>query len=199
LKFTSGTNLTTAVAGVAEYDGSAFYVSPAASTRSTIVAEQIMYLGTAYTLTNATGVQKLFNGSTNGTVTLPVGDYQFECFVTISALPVTGTYGFAMAGTATYTQSWKADAQRVAAGTAGASTTSFNTTANTAVTPTSATTTGYMHIRGTINVTITGTVIPQFSMTTTSAAAVIGVGSFFKISPFSGTNGSTNVVIGNWS
>jgi len=199
IKLTSGTNLTTAAAGAFEYDGFVAYFSPAASTRSTVAAEQIMYLGTAYTLTNATGVQKLFNGSTNGQVTLPVGDYQFECYVNISALPVTGTFGYAMAGTATYTQSWVADAQRVAAGTAGASFTSFNTAANTAVTPTAATTTGYMHIRGTINVTVTGTVIPQFSMTTTAAAAVIGVGSFFKISPFSGANGATNIAIGNWN
>lgn len=198
-KLTSGTNLTTAAAGAIEYDGSAMYFSPAASTRSTVVSRQIMYLGTAYTLTNATGVQKLFNGSANGAVTLPVGDYEFECYVTISALPGTGTFGFAMAGAATYTQAWEATGARVAAGTAATPSVSFNTAANTAVTPTSATTTAYMKIRGTINVTGAGTVIPQFSMTTTSAAAVIGVGSYFIVAPFSGTNGVTNVAIGNWS
>lgn len=198
-KLTSGTNLTTAAAGAVEYDGSAMYFSPAASTRSTVMSRQIMYLGTAYTLTNATGVQKMFNGSTNGQVTLPVGDYEFECYSTISALPATGTFGFAMAGTATYTQAWQAIGARVAAGTAATPSVSFNTTANTAVTPTSATTTAFMSIKGTINVTVTGTVIPQFSMTTTAAAAIIGVGSFFWITPFSGTNGATNVAIGNWS
>jgi hypothetical protein len=199
LKFTSGTNLSTAAAGAVEYDGSVAYFSPAASTRSTIVADQIMYLGTAYTLTNATGVQKLFNGSTNGTVTLQVGDYQFECYATISSLPTTGTFGFAFAGTATYTQAWMATGARVAAGTAATPSVSFNTAANTAVTPTSSTTTAFMFIKGTVNVTVTGTLIPQFSMTTTSAAAVIGVGSFFKIAPLSGTNGTANLAIGNWS
>jgi hypothetical protein len=198
IQLTSGTNLTTAAAGAIEYDGSVQYFSPAASTRSTVAAEQVVVLNTAYTLTSATGVQKLFNNTTNGAVTLPVGTYQFECYVTLSTLAATGTFGFALAGGATYTQYWQATGARVAAGTAATASTSFNTTANAAITPTSATTTAYMWIRGVLNVTVTGTVIPQFSQTVASAA-VVGVGSFFKVSPFSGTNSTTNVTVGNWS
>ena len=198
IQLTSGTNLTTAAAGAIEYDGSVQYFSPAASTRSTVAAEQVVVLNTAYTLTSATGVQKLFNNTTNGAVTLPVGTYQFECYVTLSTLAATGTFGFALAGGATYTQYWQATGARVAAGTAATASTSFNTTANAAITPTSATTTAYMWIRGVLNVTVTGTVIPQFSQTVASAA-VVGVGSFFKVSPFSGTNSTTNITVGNWS
>jgi len=198
IQLTSGTNLTTAAAGAIEYDGSVQYFSPAASTRSTVAAEQVVVLNTAYTLTSATGVQKLFNNTTNGAVTLPVGTYQFECYVTLSTLAATGTFGFALAGGATYTQYWQATGARVAAGTAATASTSFNTTANAAITPTSATTTAYMWIRGVLNVTVTGTVIPQFSQTVASAA-VVGIGSFFKVSPFSGTNSTTNVTVGNWS
>ena len=198
IQLTSGTNLTTAAAGAVEYDGSVQYFSPAASTRSTVAADQVIVLNTAYTLTSATGVQKLFNVSTNGAVTLPVGTYQFECYATLSTLAATGTFGFALAGAATYTQYWQATGARVAAGTAATASTSFNTTANAAITPTSATTTAYMWIRGILNVTVTGTVIPQFSQTVASAA-VVGVGSFFKVSPFSGSNSTTNVNVGNWS
>jgi len=103
-----------------------------------------------------------------------------------------------LAGGATYTQYWQATGARVAAGTAATASTSFNTTANAAITPTSSTTTAYMWIRGVLNVTVTGTVIPQFSQTVASAA-VVGVGSFFKVSPFSGTNSTTNITVGNWS
>jgi hypothetical protein len=198
LQFTSGTNLTTAAAGAVEYDGSVQYFSPAASTRSTVAAEQVVVLNTAYTLTSATGVQKLFNNTTNGAVTLPVGTYQFECYATLSTLAATGTFGFALAGAATYTQYWQAVGARVAAGTAATASSSFNTTANAAITPTSATTTAYMWIRGILNVTVAGTVIPQFSQTVASAA-VVGVGSFFKVSPFSGSNSTTNITVGNWS
>ena len=198
LQLVSGTNLTSAAAGAIEYDGSVFYADVATSTRGVLPAEQIMYLGTAYTLTSATGVQKLFNGSTNGTVTLPVGDFQFECYATLSTLATTGTFGFAFGGTATYTQSWFAHGVRVAAGTNSTFFTSFNTAANVAITPTSATTTAYMYIRGTLNITVAGTIIPQFSQTVASAA-VVGVGSYFKIAPLSGTSGTTNLAIGNWS
>jgi len=194
----AGTNLTTAAAGAIEYDGSVAYFSPAVSTRSTVAADQVVVLNTSYTLTSATGVQKLFNNTTDGAVTLPVGTYQFECYATLSTLAATGTFGFALAGAATYTQYWQAVGARVAAGTAATASSSFNTTANAAITPTSATTTAYMWIRGILNVTVAGTVIPQFSQTVASAA-VVGVGSYFKISPFNGSNSTTNVTVGNWS
>lgn len=199
LTLTSGTNMTSSTAGAVEYDGSVSYFSPAALARGVIKAQYALVLGTAYTLTNATGVQKMFNNTANGQITLAAGTYEFECYATISALPATGTFGFALGGTATFTQSWQAEGARAAAGATATGSSSFNTTANTAITPTSATTTAFMWIRGTINVTVGGTLIPQFSMTTTSAAAIIGVGSYFLLNPISGTSGTTNVTIGNWS
>ena len=66
LKFTSGTNLTTAEAGAIEYDGTAFYGTTAASSRGVIDAEQFISLTTAYTLANQTAAQKMFNSPTNG-------------------------------------------------------------------------------------------------------------------------------------
>lgn len=201
LKFTSGTNLTTAEAGVVEYDGTVFYADIAASTRTSIVAEQSVILNTAYTLTSQTAVQKLFNNTTNGTLTLPVGTYFFECFFSLSAMSATsGSFGFAFGGTATFTQRWWTEAQKGTAtlATATASQTTYNIAANTTIATASVNTVGFAAVWGTINVTVAGTIIPQVSLGV-AAAAVVGVGSYFKISAVSPSNSTTNVTVGNWS
>lgn len=201
LDFTAGTNTTTASAGAIEYDGSAFYSSVATSTRGTMPSEQVILLNTAYTLTSQTAAQKLFNASTNGAVTLPVGTYQFECFYSLSSMSSSsGSFGFALGGAATFTQQWMSIAQKsnVTLTVAVTGQTTFSTTANTALATASTTTAGYALIRGIINVTVAGTVIPQVSLGV-AAAAVVGVGSRFKVSPFSGTSSTTNIAIGNWS
>jgi hypothetical protein len=201
LQFISGTNLTTAAAGAVEYDGSVFYGDVAASARGTLPAESLVVLNAAYTLTSQTAAQKLFNNTTNGTITLPVGTYQFECFYSLSSMSSTSnSFGFALAGTATYTQRWWSVAQKGTAtlATATATQSTYNTAASTALTTASVNTVGYALIRGTINITVAGTVIPQVSLQT-AAAAVVGVGSYFKISSTSGTNSTTNITVGNWS
>lgn len=201
LRFTSGTNLTSAQSGAVEYDGSVFYADVATSTRGTLPAEQFVVLNTAYTLTSQTAVQKLFNNSTNGTVTLPVGTYQFECFYSLSSMSATsGSFGFALGGAGTFTQQWWTIAQKGTAtlATATATQSTYNTAANTTIATASTNTVGYAWVRGVINVTVAGTVIPQVSLGV-AAAAVVGVGSYFKVSPISGTSSTTNVTIGNWS
>jgi hypothetical protein len=201
LKFTSGTILTAAEAGVIEYDGTVFYADIAASTRTSIVAQQSVILNTAYTLTSQTAAQKLFNNTTNGALTLPVGTYFFECFYSLSAMSATsGSFGFALGGTATFTQRWWSEAQKGTAtlATATASQTTYNTAANTTIATASVNTVGFAYIWGTINVTGVGTIIPQVSLGV-AAAAVVGVGSYFKISAVSPTNSTTNVTVGNWS
>ena len=201
LKFTSGTNLTTAEAGVVEYDGTVFYADIAASTRTTIVAEQSVILNATYTLTSQTAAQKLFDNTANGAVTLPVGTYFFECFYSLSSMSATsGSFGFVLGGTATFTQRWRSEAQKGTASLATATATqnTFSTAANTALATASVNTVGYASISGIINVTVTGTVIPQVSLSI-AAAAVVGVGSYFKINAVSPTNSTTNVTVGNWS
>jgi hypothetical protein len=202
LQFVSGTNLTSAAAGAIEYDGSVFYGDVAASTRGTIVSDQMVVLNTAYTLTSQIAAQKLFNATTNGTVTLPIGTYQFECFYSLQSMSATsGSFGFALGGAATFTQQWWSIAQKGTAtfATATATQATYNiSAANTTIATASTNTVGYAWIRGLINVTVAGTVIPQVSLGV-AAAAVVGVGSYFKISPYSGTSGATNVAIGNWS
>jgi hypothetical protein len=198
LKFTSGTNLTTPAGGAIEYDGAVFYATPAVSTRSVITAEQYTVLTGAYTSANQIAAQKIFNTSTNGAVTLAIGNYQFECFFSLSAMSASaGSFGFALVGgtgPATFTQSWYAEAQKSTSNaTPAAPFVTYNTAANVLLTTANVNTIGYAFIRGYINVTVAGTIIPSFSQTT-AAAAIVGIGSYFKVSPLSGTN-----IVGNWS
>jgi len=200
LKFTSGTNLTTATAGSLEYDGSVFFAGVAASTRAGVRAEQSVQLNTAYLLTSQTAVQKLFNASTNGALTLPVGCYEFECRFALTALSATsGSFGFAMAGSATYSQQWTSAASKAATlATAATWQQSYNVAANTTLAAASTSTVGTAIIRGRLNVTVTGTVIPQISLTQLATPSV-SAGSFFRVNSVSASNGATNILVGNWS
>jgi hypothetical protein len=197
LALTAGTNTTTAEAGAIEYDGNVFYGSVAASERGVLVAEQIEVLSSTYTLTSQTAAQPLLNATANGAVTLQPGTYEFECFFALSSMSSTsGSYGFALGGTAIFTQAWQSFASKPTSltGTANPAL-QFNTAAQTALTGNGAGTNGIAFIKGIVRVTAAGTVIPQVSLGV-SAAAVVQAGSYFKIAPI-GASGVTNV--GAWS
>jgi hypothetical protein len=201
LKLGQASLLATAENGAIEFVNTVFYASIADSTRTAVVSEQVVALNTAYTLTSQIAAQKLFNATTNGAVTLPVGTYLFECFYSLSAMSATsGSFGFALGGAATISQRWWAEAQKGTAtlATPTATQVSYNTAANTALATASVNTVGYAIIKGQITVTAAGTVIPQVSLGV-AAAAVVGVGSYFKVYAVSATNGTTNISIGNWS
>ena len=200
---TSGTNLTTAAAGAVEYDGNTPYFSIAASTRGVLPTEQIVVLTGTNTLTSQTGVQPLFDGGggpTNGSVTLPIGTYQFECSFALTGMSnTTQTFGFGLGGAATKTFTYNAQAAKgtaTALATANPTTSSFNTAANTALTANGVGTVGIAFIKGIIRVTVAGTVIPQVSLGV-AAAAVVQAGSYFKVSPLG--NVSTVATVGNWA
>jgi hypothetical protein len=200
ITLTSGTNLTTPTAGAHEYDGVVFYQSPSSSTRTVVDGEQFCTLTGDYTLTSQTGVQKIFNASTNGAVTLPVGAWFFETFFSLTGLSATsGGFGFALGGAAVLTtQVWHAEADKCATSLATASTTattSVNTAANTAISPANTNTFGWARIWGKLRVGTGGTVIPQISQAT-AAAAVVKADSYFRVWPV-GVSAVTTV--GNWS
>ena len=196
LLLTSGTNLTTATAGAVEYDGAASYFTPTANCRGVVLSEQLQVLSAAYTLTSSTSAQKLLNATTNGTVTLPVGTFEFECNFSLSSMSSTsGSFGFALGGTFVGTQAWQAIAQKGTAGTAGAAYQTFKTAANTALVTANTSTAGSAWIRGIIRVTTAGTVIPQTSLTV-AAAAIVGANSHFRLWP---VGSSTVTTVGNWS
>lgn len=174
------------------------YYSHNASERGVVDAEQYISLTTAYTLTSQTAAQKLFNTSTNGALTVKgATSYMFECFYSLSAMSATsGSFGFALWGTATLTSiGWTSIWVKWAL-TAVAGQITYNTTASQATLVTATTTTtGYARITWTVRINAGGTIIPQVSLGV-AAAAVVGVNSYFRIWAI-GTNTDTRV--GNWS
>jgi hypothetical protein len=200
LKFNSGTVMTTAAAGSIEYDGTCFYSTPAASSRGLNQAVWMCRQDATYTLTSSTAVQKLFNASTNGAVTLPVGTYRFNCMYSLSAMSATsGNSAFSLAvGTAVIAAiQMQTIGQDAATATVGALS---GATAVTSALPASQHTAGVgtgqqSFITGTFEVSTTGTVIPSVQLVT-AAAAVNAIGSFFEC----WLVGSQSVAtIGNWS
>ena len=194
---------TTPVAGGLQADGNGFlnYTHVGGITEVGVVeATQMASLTTAYTLTSQTAAQKAFNSSTNGALTVAAGtSYFFEGLISLSSMSATsGSFGFALGGTATLTSiTWVSNGLKAATlTTAATNQMTFNTTsANTSVVTANTSTAGYMFVKGIVRVNASGTLIPQVSLGI-AAAAVVGVNSYFKLIPI-GTNTTTN--IGNWN
>jgi hypothetical protein len=196
---TSGTNLTTAVAGSIEYDGSVGYFTSVGVQRGVWMAEQIAILAASYTLTSQTAAQKMFDTtvSPNGAISLSVGFYEFECGFGLSSMSTTsGSFGWTLGGAATFTTTWISSAKSGTAATAGTANITYNTGANTSLVTANTTGLGQCTITGIISVTVAGTIIPQISLTV-AAAAVVATNSYFKIRKISGT--TTAQATGNWS
>ena len=194
-----GVTLTTAAAGAQEFDGTAFYMTAAAASRQVADAEQFMSLTAINTLASQTAAQKIFNTPANGTVTVAgATTYFFECVFSLTALSaVSGSFGFAFGGTATFTsQAWTTQAAKVAAAaTPAALETTFNTAANAAIVTASINTVGVVRVFGIVRILAAGTLIPQVSLGV-AAAAVVGVNSYFRLWPV-GSN--TVTAVGNMS
>jgi hypothetical protein len=191
--------LATAVSGEVQFDGTAFYGSPAASTRGVIPTEHLIVLSSTNTLTSQTGVQPLFDGGggpAGGAITLPVGTYKFECFYALASMSTSsGSFGFALGGTATKTEGWHASATKSAFTTASTLQGTWNTGANTSLVTANTTATGHAFIRGHFRITVTGTIIPQVSLGV-GAAAVVQTNSHFICNP---VGSATVVSVGNWA
>lgn len=199
LKFTSGTNLTTAEAGAMEYDGKVLYASHQASSRGVNVATQFITLTSAYTIpTEGTALRAMFNSPANGALTVQSDTtYWFECTGSISSLSTTsGTLSFGIAGTAgTSAVQYMSLANRTAVTPNTASLTNVSATASTAITAAGTTATCQFTIRGILKVDTGGTIIPSIGHSVI-ANPIVGVGSTFLIYPI-GTR--TVQSVGNWS
>jgi len=196
--FTADTLDVAPTTGAVEFDGTALYATPTASQRGVILTDQVILQQSTYTLTSQTAAQKLFGVTTNGQVTLTAGTYGFDCFFSLSSMSASsGSFGFALGGTATITQYFRATAQKGTAtlATATATQTTYNIAANTTLATASTNTVGYAQLDGIIVVTVGGTLIPQVSLGV-AAAAVVGAGSYFRIRPIGSTTVTT---VGNWS
>jgi len=203
LELEVGTLMTTPDGGSIEYDGNAFYFTPVGNQRGVVSSEQFCCTTSTLTLGNNITLQKVFNSSTNGALTVNAATtYFFECSLNLSSMSATsGNMGFSIggAGTATFTSAaWHAvglDAttQTTAAAVGGIWSSASAQTGN-IVTAGTGTAVSVL-IKGIFRINAGGTIIPSIQLTT-AAAAVVGVNSWFKCYPV-GTN--TVTTVGNWS
>lgn len=201
LNFTSGTNLTTAAVGAAEFDGTAFYLTAAASSRQVVPAEQFQVLSGSRTFTNNTSAQAIFNASTNGALTVQGStSYWIEAEFDITGLSSSShTVSFTLGGTATYTSvKYLADVlSPFTAGTFASWPRAIFTAATVQTFVSAGTNTSVgVRLRGILRINAGGTVIPQITQGTASAAAVVSANSWVRLTAI-GSNTVTNV--GDWS
>src|SRR5580765_82899 len=194
--------------GVIGYDGADFLACPADNAQALIPTQFYGRLCTAYTLTSTTSQQKLFNWTSNGALTLPAtGIYEWECMFAIDTMSGTsGNAGFSIlgGGTATLGNSTTlqgfigtddANADTNPPAMSGQWNNAIGLSAD-VVTPTGNT---FMWAlwKGTFDCSVVGTIIPSISLKTASAA-VVRIGSYFKVHRL-GITGAGNIVIGPWS
>lgn len=202
LKFTSGTNLTTAEAGAVEYDGKVFYATSVASSRQIIASPQVVVVGaTPVSLSNSsTSAQNVF-AAANDTLTLDAATtYFFEAFLYISTGTTTHTTAFGFGGTATFTSIlYFSELISSAATTIATAASYLEVVAATAtvLNATSAAATTKIKLHGAMRINAGGTIIPQITFSAgPTGTCQVNTNSFFRIWPV-GSN--TVEAVGNWS
>jgi hypothetical protein len=155
-------------------------------------------LGANYTLTSTTATQKLFNTTTNGSIQLAVGVYEYSLLAQMSGMGATsGNLGINLlgAGTAAIGSTSLSYVIGQDGGTTGASTNtsatpfSGSTSLNPVVVATAASTC-VVSARGLITVTTAGKIIPSVALGT-AVAAVVLAGAYMTIKQRSALSGDT--------
>lgn len=199
-KLTSGTVQTTPDAGSIEYDGNCIYGTTDAGNRGYIPVRNLIRQEASRALTSTATEQQLFNGSTNGRLTLETGLYFFRCQYYISGLSATsGNLAFDILGAGTATVGTVLYHVVGVDGNSNTAATQTGSTSTNAQSPASATTAGTgtavaHHITGTFEVTGAGTIQPAVTLVT-AAAGTVAAGSYFYCERAGGTSVS---FIGQW-
>lgn len=183
--------------------GKATFTGSVGAAGGTVDAEQFVALTTTYTLATGTALQKLFNATTNGALTVAAStSYFFECEFDLSSTP-SGAISFGFGGTATLTSlKYTAVSEKGATNLTTPTTPAFVAGTAAAAQILVATTTAgtgvfTSRIRGIVRINATGTLVPEVAVdVSTTTAAVVGTNSFFRVWPV-GSN--TAVDVGNWS
>ena len=208
LDFTSGTSLTTALAGAMEYDGNTLMFTPKGTERGLVPGMQFYCLNTAYAGANSTATQSIF-GLTNGVTLSSSTMYEFEMSATLlkTAGTTSHTFRTLFGGTATLNHilyDARVNCTPNVIGTYGGSSNQQGVTANvaTVITTTGALTSANTYwsglVKGVVSINSGGTFHPQYSLSVAPGGAyTTQVGSYFAIWPI-GAAGS-NVNIGTWS
>ena len=195
LKFASGTNLTTPTAGVKEYDGVVFYSTTNANNRGVEPSVYIVALTSARTFTNNTSAQAIFaggGGPASGQITLPAGTYTFEMMLQGTGFSASAhDLNLTFAGTATYSSvhylAFVGGSTATITGTSAAATSLYSASTSTTL---------IALVKGIIRISVAGTIIPQLTQVTNSAAASITEDSYFKLNSVGSSSVAT---VGNWS
>lgn len=206
LTLQSGANLTTAAAGAVEYDGKAFYTTPAA--RGVSPSMMFYRLNSNHVGSNATGAQSLLGvGVTLAASTV----YAFECHFQLqkTAGTTAHTISLLVGGTATVNNfNYTATTQRIASALtadtgSGAivTTVGFSTVFSSALafsSPNTAAVTLMCIMRGTVSINASGTFIPQYQLSAAPGGAYSTLaGSAFYIWPIGAAGAAVSV--GPWA
>lgn len=178
------------------------FISPVADDFSG--PEYWVRLGANYTLTSTTATQKLFNTTTNGSIQLAVGVYEYSLLAQLSGMSATsGNLGINLLGAGTavigstslsYVMG-QDGGTTVAATNVSATPFSGSTSLNPVVIAGLASTLVFS-ARGLITVTTAGTIIPSVALGT-AAAAVVLAGTYMTIKQRSTL--STDTFYGAWT
>jgi hypothetical protein len=185
LKFTSGTNLTTAEDGAVEFDGTCFYMTTDDGNRGVNLIEHFIRAASSRTLTSTTSEQALFNSPANGRLTLETGTYFFEALFSLSGMSGTsGNAAFDILGAGSATLANVLYHAVGIDGAVNAAGTQTGSTSNAGQSPASIVTAGtatamQCSIRGTFQVNAAGTIVPSVTLVT-AAAATLAAGSYFR-------------------
>jgi hypothetical protein len=161
-------------------------------------------LSSNYTLTNGTAVQKAFNATPNGAITLPASSsWLFEANYLITNTGTTShTWAVLFGGTASLT-SGQLVAQAISntSNAVGAASAGYTTTLGTAFVVTAASTSVTENVSisltGVVRINAGGTLIPQVQLSVAPGGVQTMLSnSYIVFTPF-GTN--TAVALGNWS
>jgi len=176
-------------------------------TASAVLGSSFTMTQSAYTLANNTSLQKIFNGSTNGALTLPTGTYVFELMLYMTSMSATsGNVSFSLVGAGTASIGVAARSLMQSVGVDN--TTPGNPVALNgfgvqgsigSITPLQIAGTGTAlasRIHGAFDLTAAGTLIPSVSLTTATATASVRPGSYLLIRRVAPTATAT---VGNWS
>jgi hypothetical protein len=201
LKFTSGSNLTTATAGSLEYDGTVFYNTGQASERGVLPTAQLYWLNSGIAGGNDATVRSIFGAG----VTLSANtSYMMDALIYLSRAGGTTSHviQFSFTGTATLNNIiYQAGVMYSASGAAfdNGNLTQASANVSTTANVTTAITTSVnapVMLRGSVTTNAGGTFIPNYNANRAPGGTyTVNIGSFIKFTPV-GTTG--NVSVGPW-
>lgn len=205
IKFTSGTNLTSATAGAMEYDGKVPYITPQGAQRGVIPGAQFFRLNADLAGTQALTAQNVFGvGVTLSSSTV----YAFDYNVIFAKTAGTTSHNMSIlfGGTATLNNIMYGGVQNNNGATwpqgaaGGSGTISTNVATATALWGSSTTANRYaeVYVKGTVSVNVGGTFIPQYILSAAPGGAYSTIsGSYFMIYPIGASGANTSV--GTWA